>query len=187
MDEVALAIVILAADQELEGGVGLCVVDDAAELSEGGSVDNGADKVVKGRGGPEFEGFCVGDEGGFEGGVEGGWDVGAGGSAAFLALVLESAADGLEDGVLEVSALVDEVEVFAAGFADDAGVGFVGARGYALGDLAVEGAEDGGAAGVVEAGKLGVGEDDVGDGLGVAGDELDDIRRKAGFEEDAVD
>ena len=72
---------------------------------------------------------------------------------------------------------MNEMVVLAAGFADDARISSVFSRGYTLGDLAVERAEDGGTAGVVETGELRVGEDDVCDGLGVTRDELNDIGR----------
>ena len=118
---------------------------------------------------------------------DGGGDVETGSGAAFLAGVLEGTADGVDDCVLDIGGFVDEVEVLAAGFADDAGVATVGGVGDALADFAVEGAEDGGAAGVVQGGELGVGENDAGDGLGVARDELDDVRGEPGFEEDGVE
>ena len=104
-----------------------------------------------------------------------------------MALVFEGAADGVDGCVVGVGAGVDEVVVFAAGFTDDARVASIGAFGDVGGDFAVEAAEDGGAAGVVEAGEVAVGEHDGGYFDGVAGDELDDAGGKAGFEEDAVD
>lgn len=102
-------------------------------------------------------------------------------------MVFEGAADGVDDGVFHVGAAVDEVEVFAARFADDARVAFVRGVLDAGGDLRVQRAEDGGAAGVVERGELWVGEDDVGDLFGVAGDELDDVGWETGFDEDVVE
>ena len=127
------------------------------------------------------------DEAQFDARPERGRDVGAGGGAAFLALVFEGAAHGVDDGVFDVRAAVDEVVVFAAGFADDARVAFVFGGFDAVGDLRVQRAEDGGAAGVVQRGELRVVEDDVGDLFGVAGQELNDVCGQAGFEEDGVE
>ncbi len=187
VDEVTHGIVVVAADEEVEIFVGAGVVDDSGEFAEGGGVDDGADEVgeVVGQANGQLPRFL--DQAGFELRPERGGDVGAGGGGAFLALVLEGAADGVDDGVFDVGAAVDEVEVLAAGFADDARVALVGGVLDAGGDLGEERAEDGGAAGVVQGGELGVGEDDVGDLFGVAGDELDDVGGETGFDEDGVE
>ena len=129
----------------------------------------------------------MGYEEGFEGGPEGGGDVDAGCGAAFLALVFESAADGVDGCVVDVGAGVDEVVIFPACFADDARVASICAFGYVGGNFAVQAAKDGCAAGVVEAGEVAVGEHDGGYFNGIARDELDDVGGEAGFEEDAVD
>ena len=150
-------------------------------------MDDRADKVVKRGRGSDFQVFCLGDQGGFECWIDGGGDVGAGGGAAFLALVFKGTADGLDKCVVEVGALVDKVKVLATCFADDAGIAFVLAVRDALGNLAVEGAEDGGAASVMETSELRMGEDDICDQLGVARNKLDDVWRKSCLEEDAVD
>ena len=187
VDVVALAVVVGAAHQQLELRIGFCGVDDGAEFVEGGAVDDGADEVFEVRGSANFEVFGLGDEAGFDGGPEGGRDVGPGGGAAFLALVFEGAANGVDDGVVRVRARVDEVEVLAAGFAHDARVASVRAVGDVVGDGAVEAAEDGGAAGVVQTGEVAVGERDRSDLLSISGDELDDVGGETGFEEDLVD
>lgn len=187
MDEVARGVVVGASDEELELLIVLGVVDDFSQFGERAGVDDGADEVVEALGRSDFQGLSLGDELGFEGLGDGGGDVDTGCSAAFLAGVLEGAADGVDDGVLEISGFVDEMEVLAAGFADDARVTAVGGMGDALADFAVEGAEDGGAAGVMERGELRMGEDDAGDGFGVAGDKLNNVRREPGFEQDVVE
>ena len=79
----------------------------------------------------------MGDEEGFEGGPEGGGDVDAGSGAAFLALVFEGAADGVDGCVVGVGAGVDEVVVLPAGFTDNARVASIGAFGDVGGDFAV--------------------------------------------------
>ena len=177
----------MTADEKLELRVVFGVVDGFCEFGKGGFVDDGADEVGERFGGADFEGFGFGDELGFHGGPEGGWDVGARGGAAFLALIFKGAADGVDDGVVDVGAGVDEVVVFAACFADDARVASVFALCDACCDFAIEAAEDGGAAGVVERCELAVCEDGISDLDGVARDELDDIRGKAGFRKDLVD
>ena len=187
IDKVAVGIVVVAAYQEFELRVVLGVVDDFCELGEGSFVDDWPDEVAEALGRADFEGFGLGDELGFEGRPEGRGDVGAGCGAAFLALVFKGAADGVDDGVVDICALVDEVEVFAAGFADDAWVAFVLSFCDAGSDFAVQAAEDDGAAGIVEGSKIAMGEDDVGDLDGVAWEELNDIGGKAGFHEDLVD
>ena len=80
---------------------------------------------------------------------------------------------------------MDEVEVFSAGFADDAREGLVAVD---VGpDILPEFLEDKGGACKVECGKVAVGED-VLDGLcGRARYELDDGGREAGFQQDLVD
>ena len=79
------------------------------------------------------------------------------------------------------------MEVLAAGFAHDAWVASVLAVGHVVGDGAVEIAEDGGAAGVVQTGEVAVGERDGSDLLSISGDELDDVGGQTGFEKDLVD
>lgn len=187
VDEVAVGIVVVSADKKLELRVILGVIDDFCEFGEGGFVDDGADEVGKGLRVADFEGFGFGDQLGFEGGPERGRDVGAGRGAAFLALVFEGAANGVDDGIVDVCGRMDEVVVFATRFANDARVASIFAFCDAGGDFAVEAAEDGGAAGVVEGGEVAMREDDVRDADGVTGDELDDIGGETGFHEDFVD
>ncbi len=104
-----------------------------------------------------------------------------------MALVFEGAANGVDSCVVRVRAGVDEVVVFPACFTDDAGIASICAFGHVGGNLAVQAAEDGCAAGVVKAGEVAVGEHDGGYFYGIAGNELDDVGREAGFEEDAMD
>ena len=186
VDVEASAVVVLAAGEEFEVLVRFGVVDDLLQLGEGGGVDDGSDEVLERVGRSDFQGLGRFHELCGEGVVQGRGDVHPRRGAAFLTGVLEGAADGLHDHVAEIGALVDQVEVLAAGLADDTGVASVGAFGDAFANLAVQRAENGGATGVVEAGKLGVGEDGRGDGLGVARDELNDVAGKPGFKQDVV-
>lgn len=71
---------------------------------------------------------------------------------ALLSRVLEPGPDRLEDGLLDVCALVDEVEVLASRLSDDARVGSVEVD--VVGDLLPESLEDGGRSGEVESGEL---------------------------------
>lgn len=187
VDVVALAVVVGAAHKQLELRIGPGGVDDGAEFVEGGAVDDGADEVFKIGGRTDLEVAGLFDETGFYGGPEGGRYVGPGGGAAFLALVFEGAADGVDDGVVRIGARVDEVEVLAAGFAHDAWVASVRAVGDVVGDGAVEAAKHGGAAGVMQTGEVAVGEHDGSDLLSISGDELDDVGGQTGFEKDLVD
>jgi hypothetical protein len=82
---------------------------------------------------------------------------------------------------------VDEVEVLAARLTHDAGIALIPAGGDALGDGAVELAEDGRAACEVERGEFLVGQHDACDFLRVPGDELDDVLREPCFEKDVVE
>lgn len=84
-----------------------------------------------------FQGFGLGDQRGFYGGPEGGGEVGAGCGAAFLALVFEGAADGVDGCVVWVGARVDEVVVFPACFADNAWIASIFAVGYVGGYFTV--------------------------------------------------
>lgn len=186
VDEVAGGVVVGTACEELELSVLFGVVDYFGECIERRFVDNGADEVGKGCRGADFEGFGFGDEAGFHLGPEGGRDVGAGGGAAFLALVFKGTADGVDDCVMDVCAVVDEVEILAAGFANNAWVAFVSSLCNACGNLTVETAEDGGAAGVVQTGELAVGQDSVGDFHSVTRDELNYVGGKTSFHEDLV-
>ena len=104
-----------------------------------------------------------------------------------MALVFEGAANGVDGCVVGLCAGMDEVVVFPACFTNDARVASVCAFGHVDGNLAVQAAEDGCAAGIVKAGEVAVREHDGGYFYGVAGDELDYVGGKAGFEEDAVD
>src|SRR5690606_35344610 len=109
-------------------------------------------------------------------------DVGARGGGAFLPLVFEGSAD--EDGREDVGigGGVGDDEVFSAGLADEAGGSAVAA------DLLAEGSPAGPVGGGLfvdaDSGEGGVGGGDVGDGEAVAGDEIDDAGREAGFFED---
>ena len=104
-----------------------------------------------------------------------------------MAGVFKGAADGLDDGVVGVRGGVDEVGVLAACFADYARVPAVGARGDVIGYCGIKGAEDGGAACIVQGGEVWVGEHAAGYFFGVSWEELDHGGGEPGFEEDTVD
>lgn len=186
VDKVALAAVVLAAGEEGELRVALGGVNDARQLVEAGLVDDGADEILRGKGLANLEGLDLGDHLGLELGPDGLGDVEAAGGAALLALVLERAADGLDGGIVHVGAGVDQMEVLAARLAYNARVAAVAALGGALTDGAVQLAEDGGAARVVQGGELLVGQHGLGDLLGRAGDELDHVLGQAGLDQDLV-
>lgn len=177
---------MFSADEELELRVGLGLVDYAGELLEGGFVDDGADEVGEVGGFADLEGGGFGDELLLEFGPDGFGDVEAGAGAALLALVFEGAADGLDGGVGDVGAGVDEMEVLAAGLADDARVALILALGDAIGDLAVQRAEDGGTAGVVQSRELAVRQHGLGDFHGITRHPLDDVRGETSLNEDLV-
>ncbi len=67
-------------------------------------MDYRADEVAEFGGWTDFQGFCLSDQGGFDGGPEGGGEVGSGCGAAFLTLVFESAADGVDRCVVWIGA-----------------------------------------------------------------------------------
>jgi hypothetical protein len=81
---------------------------------------------------------------------------------------------------------VDEVEVLATGFADDARVAAVFALGDTLSDLSVQGTEHGGASGEVEGSKFAVVEYGIGNFFGIARHKLDDIFGQTGLQKDLV-
>ena len=149
-------------------------------------MDDGPDEVAKVGGRADFQGFGHVDEFALEARPEGRRHVGTARSTAFLALVFKGAADGVCHGIVNVGAAVDDVEVLAARFADDSWIASVFSFGDARGDFAVEGSENGSAAGEVQGRKVAMGEHSVSDGLGVTWDELDDVGWEAGFEENAI-
>lgn len=79
------------------------------------------------------------------------------------------------------------MEILPSSLTDNSGIASKAALDDALCNLSIQVAEDGGGARVVEGGELLVCKDGLCDLFGVAGDELDDIRGKAGFEEDLLD
>jgi len=79
------------------------------------------------------------------------------------------------------------VVVFATSLANNTWIASIPALGDIHGYLAVQVAEDGGAACVVQASKFLVGEDSLGHFDGIARYELDHTWWETGFEEDAVD
>lgn len=178
---------MFSAYEKFEFGVVLCFVDYAGEFLEACFVDDGADEVLKVCGFADFEGGNFLDEFLFEFWEDGFGHVGAGTGAAFLALVFEGAADSLNGCIGDVGVFVDEMEVLAACFAYDAWVALVFALGDATGNLAIERAEYCCTAGVVEGGKLAVGEDRLGDLFCISRNPLDDVWWETGFDEDLVE
>lgn len=187
VDVVALAAVVLAAGDKLELGVVLGLVDDLAQLVEASLVDDGADEVAKVLWLTNLQRLCLALEAALHLVPERSGDVGAGRCGALLALVLEGAADGVDDGVLDLCAWVEEVEVLASGLAHDTGVALVSALGHTVCDLAVQAAEDSSRAGEVERCELAVCEHDLCDLYCITGHELDDIWWKTCFQEDLVE
>lgn len=187
IDEVARGVIVGASGEKFKLFIILRVVDDLFQFVEGAGVDDGADEVFEVLGGSDFQILGLGDEFRFEFFGDGGGDVDTGCGAAFLAGVLEGAADGVDDGVLEIGGFVDQVEVLAACFADNTRVSAVCGVSDALAYFTVEGAEDSRTAGVVERGELGVGEDDAGYGFRVAGHKLDDVRGQPSFQENVIE
>lgn len=182
----ALGGVIGTADEELEFRVALGLLDDLSELVEGGFVDDGAAEVGEVGGLADLELLCFGHNLLEELIGDGGCDVRAGGGAALLSLELKRSADGLHGSVADVRRLVDEVEVLATSFADDARVAAVFALGDPLSDFSVQGTEHGGASGEMQGSEFAVVEYGVGDFFGIAGDELYDVLGQSCFQEDLV-
>jgi len=155
--EVARRPVVRAARQQLQVRVGLRVVDDALQLPERGFVDDGPDEVREVGGRPDAQLPRLLDQDFFELGPQRRRHVGAARRAALLPLVLEGAAHGVDGRVAHVRAAMHQVEVLAAGLADDARVVLVLAFGDARGDLAVQASEYRRGSGVVQRCELVVG------------------------------
>ena len=179
--------IIGAANKKLQLRIMCGFVDDFDELVERGFVNDRADKVFKVLGSANFEGFGFMNQKGFHVGPEGRGNVGAGSGAAFLALIFEGAADGVDGGVVDVGALMHEVEILASCFAHDARVRFIGSLRNVGPNLAVQALENGGTARVMQARELRVRQRYVCDGFGVAWYELNDVWWEPGLEEDLVD
>lgn len=186
LDVPALGGVVGAADEELEFGILLGVLDDLSELDEGGLVDDGAAEVGEVGGLADLELLCFGYNLLEELVGDGGCDVRAGSGATFLALELKGTTDGLHGGIADVGRLVNEVEVLPTGFADYARVAAVFALGDTLCDLSVQGPEHGGASGEMQGSKFAVVEYGVGDFFGITGDELDNVLGKTRLQKDLV-
>lgn len=187
VDEVALATVVLAADEQLQFGVVLGLINDAGQLLERSLVDDGAAEVGEIGGVTDLQSRGLSDENFLESGPKGLGDVDAGGSAALLALVFESTTHGLLGSVLDVGRGVNQVEVLATSLTNDARVALVGAIGNSRGNLTIQAAEDLSATGEVEGSEFSVAKNDLGDFLGVAGHELNDVRGQASLEQNLVE
>lgn len=187
VDIVTLAAVVLAANDEFELRVCFGVVDYAREFLERGFVNDGADEVGEVGGLADFQGRDFFDEDFFEFRPCRLGDIEARAGAAFLALVLERAADRLDGGVVHVGVLVDEMEVLAASLTDNPGVALVLALGNAVGNLSVQLSEDCCAASVMQGCELPVSENLLCDFHSVTRDPLDDVWWKSSLDQNLVE
>lgn len=186
VDEIARLIAVAAADQQLEAGIRIRLVDGGRELLKRRRMDHRADEVGEIFRISDFQRLCLRDELAAELGPDARGDICARASAAFLALEFKGGAHGVSYRVGDIGTGVDEMEVFPACLADDTRVSDVLAVCNTLGNFTVQRAEDGRAACVMQGGEVRVVEDCLCNLLGVAGDELDDAMGQAGFDEDAV-
>lgn len=188
VDVVSVGAVVGATDHQLKRRVLVALVDDVLDLVEGALVDDGTHEGIQlAVGASDGDLLDLGLQAGDELLGLGLGEVDAGGGRALLALVLESAADGVVDGVLDVGGRVDEVEVLSAGLADDTGELAVSLFANALADSGVQRAEDVGRPDKVEAGEFAVVKDNVGHFLGVTRDELNDVGGQTSLQEDVVE
>lgn len=109
----------------------------------------------------------------------------AGERRALLTLVFESAADGLNDGMVRVSRFVHKVEILAARLSDNAGVTAVLVE--VVGNLFPQLTEDKGRTGEVQASELAVVDSRTDDRFGRAWQELNDSSGEAGLLENLGD
>ncbi|KAL2288242.1 hypothetical protein FJTKL_04315 [Diaporthe vaccinii] len=187
LHEVALGAVERAAGDQLELVVLLRRLDRARELVERRSVDDWADEVLGLPRHANLQLLRLLDQLLLELGPHALGHVDARGRAAFLALELECTAHCLDGSVVNVRRGVDDVEVLAASLAHNARVAHVASLGNALANLAVQLAEHGSAARVVESGELLVAQHDLGDLLRLTWDELDHVLGQACLDEDLVE
>lgn len=187
VDVVALAAVVLAADEQLELRVVLGLVNDAREFLEGTFVDDRAAEVGEVRGVANLQGRGLGDKNFLDDRPEGLGSVETGGSAALLALVLEGTPYRLLGSIFDVGGRMDKVEVLATGLANNARVALVGAIGNTGGDLAIQATENLGTSSEVKSGKFPVTKNYLGDFLSITWHELDDAGRQTGLKQDLVE
>ena len=124
LNEVARAVVVGAAGDDLTIRVGSGAVDVARDAIEGLLVDDGAEEVAEVRHVAHGDLVDLGDVVILDGVPHRAWHVDAACSAALLALELKSSAEHGHEQGLAVAIGVGHDEVLAARFADDARVGF---------------------------------------------------------------
>lgn len=175
MDVEAGGIVYDAACEKVEFGVGFGVMNDRGEFVEGTFVDDGVDEGAVVFWGTDAELGSVVLNVGFEFGPDGFGDVDAGAGRAFLSLVFECCAEGVEGCAFDVGGFGYEVEVFAAGFAYYSRVGVEATFCCCFADFTLQLFEHGCRSNKGKSGELGSLQYGVGDEFGVSGQELDDI------------
>ena len=188
VDVVTDGAVVVTTGNQLNGGILVAAVDDRLDLLEGAAVDDRAHECLKVLVGVTHGNLLdtsleLGKE--FLGARLGQIDTGSG--RALLALVFKGTTDGVVDSAGDIRSRVDEVEVLAAGLGDDTRKLAVGLVGDTLANAAVQGTENVGRSDEVQTSKVAVGEGDISDSLGVTSDELDNVRRQTGLQEDVVD
>lgn len=188
VDIKTLAIVALSPGEEFQLRVFVHGIDPGLEFLERRAMDHGTDEVIKSLvWSANLEGFGFGLNACEELFRQGLRDICSGSSRTFLTLVLECAANGLNDGVTEIRGRVNDVEVLPASLADDSRVPSKPSLDDTLRDFAVQLTEDSGRASVVKACEFLVCQNDFGNFLRVAWDELDDVGWETGFEEDFME
>lgn len=113
-------------------------------------------------------------------------DIESRGGTALLTLVLKGTSDGLDDGVVNLSRGVDQVEVLATSLTDDSGVGSESALSDTIADGTIQLTENSSATSVVQGSEFLVCEDSLGHLHRVTGNKLDDILGKTGLDQDLV-
>ena len=154
LDEIALAVVVAAADDDLALGVGLRLLDRLLLRVERGGVDDRAHEVREVGDVAVLELADLRDELLLDRRPHALGCVDARGGRALLALVLEGAAQDRSRDGLGVRGRVRDDEVLAAGLADDARVAAI--AGDVLADRLPHALEDRRRAGEVDAGEVGL-------------------------------
>lgn len=187
MDVEANGVVVGTTGNGLDRGVSVAAVDNALDLVEGVAVDDRAHEsleiLVGVSNGDFLHALLQASEEFLSTGLG---DVDTRSGRALLALVLERATDGVVHSALDISCGVEEVEILAAGLSNDTRELAVGLVGNTVANLAVERAEDVRRPNEVQTSEFTVRQSNVGDGLRVTGNELDNVRRKASLQQDVV-
>lgn len=165
-----------AAAAEEVGAVGLADVDVAFDVVEGFLVDDWADVGARFTAVAEFEGLCLVDQHAEEAVVDSFLENEAAGGGAALAGGAEGAPECAIESQVEIGVIEDDLGVFAAHFEGEAFV-------EAAAGLADEGTCRGGS-GERDQADIGVFDQWGADIFAAAVDEVDDVWREAGLEED---